>query len=1004
MATTVIDEIVTIFRINAKPAEEGANDVDRAARRAAEDVAKHAGNIERTAKSAAEGISGMGRAFLGFLGITASAVGLERLIENISKIDAATGRAAQRFGVSVQDLKSFQGAAEALGASAEDVASGLAGMQQSLFAYRQNGTMDQTIQTIARLGLHTEDAAGKAKNATEIWQEFDEQAAKTHMSMTERIEWSRQLGRSPALTMAMEDPRFKEIQTRRAQLNPITDADTETARKWQIALSDMQAASEGLGRSIETKLLPVFGPIIDKLNDWIAANKEWLANDIAKFLDDLIKDLTPIAKLLNGIAQAMGGWETVIKLLVEAWAGMKLLAWGEALIGFALSIGRVTAAFIGLGTAAAEAATAEEAALTAGAGAGVKGAAGAAAGAAAATGGKAAGAVGAAEAGAAEGASVGLLAKIGGAFAMLGTVVSNIIPVARAALITHLVLEAAETQFDFSSWIDKHIPGAAKFDDFMARKTGAGRTYKEQREAAGEPETAPGASAPTAATPAAPRHRMRGDPEPAPAAAAPSAQPAPASPAGPERRSILDRVMGWHHTSATAPVASTAPSGLLAGPGAPPETAPAPPMPETRGDVAAMMQGVQGASGAAPAPSLWHRLVSAFTGATPEASPEAAAASAARGEAPSSQQGPLSGSTDTTTAGTLAPALKDAPSDDAGGGDAGGGGGGTGGGFSILHPSTWLGGGSGGAGAGTPAAPLGLAPVPAGQPPPVIAQLPGDTSSGDYGTRANNPGNMNYASWQKASGRFQYTDPHTGGAHTMAVYNTMEEGVSDTYKLLERNQARHGKTLAGALQGWAENSYTGSLAKSLGIDPNAPFDIASADPKIVAQMLQGQFKREGRRGSRTATEGQILEGISLARGNAQRPGGGLVASVTPPRPTATTPATPPTAPPAPPVPPAQTDGRQANVNAVLQGMRSGSWTPPGVPAITAPPIGAAMSADRQQQAMNTSSSISNDNSSETHVGQIHVHSGATDAAAVAKDIKLQMQKTAFVSHHNTGLA
>lgn len=167
-----------------------------------------------------------------------------------------------------------------------------------------------------------------------------------------------------------------------------------------------------------------------------------------------------------------------------------------------------------------------------------------------------------------------------------------------------------------------------------------------------------------------------------------------------------------------------------------------------------------------------------------------------------------------------------------------------------------------------PAQPLGLPPPQQGQPPATLASLPGDYSWGDYGTRANNPGNMNYASWQHASGRYTYADPQTGGQHTMAVYNTMEEGVADTYKLLARNQEKYGKTLAGALHGWAENSYIPQLAKSMGVDPNAEFDISKADPQSVARMMGEQFRREGRRGSHTATAEQIVAGIDLARGNA----------------------------------------------------------------------------------------------------------------------------------------
>lgn len=151
---------------------------------------------------------------------------------------------------------------------------------------------------------------------------------------------------------------------------------------------------------------------------------------------------------------------------------------------------------------------------------------------------------------------------------------------------------------------------------------------------------------------------------------------------------------------------------------------------------------------------------------------------------------------------------------------------------------------------------------PASPAPPGVGALPGDYSWGDYGTRANNPGNLNYASWENASGKFDYTDPQTGGAHSMAVFKTMEEGVAASVKLMERNQVKYGSTLAGALHGWAENSYIDKL----GLDPNAPFDVAHADPNVLARVLGEQYKREGRRGSHTATPEQIAAGIRLGQG------------------------------------------------------------------------------------------------------------------------------------------
>ena len=149
---------------------------------------------------------------------------------------------------------------------------------------------------------------------------------------------------------------------------------------------------------------------------------------------------------------------------------------------------------------------------------------------------------------------------------------------------------------------------------------------------------------------------------------------------------------------------------------------------------------------------------------------------------------------------------------------------------------------------------------------PEISQLPGDKTWGDYGTRANNPGNLNYAAWEGAASKYSYKDPHTGGMHTMGVFKTMPEGVAAAYKLMVRNQAKYGNTVAGALHGWAENSYIGPLAKAAGVGPNDAFDVSKMDPDKVASLLQKQFGFEGRKGSHTATREQILAGVNLGRG------------------------------------------------------------------------------------------------------------------------------------------
>ena len=157
-----------------------------------------------------------------------------------------------------------------------------------------------------------------------------------------------------------------------------------------------------------------------------------------------------------------------------------------------------------------------------------------------------------------------------------------------------------------------------------------------------------------------------------------------------------------------------------------------------------------------------------------------------------------------------------------------------------------------------------------GDQAPLVTDLPG--TLGDYGTRANNPGNMNYADWEGASGRFEYTDRQTGGAHTMAVFRTMQEGIAAHVRLMERNQEKYGHTLAGALHGWAELPYVGKL----GMDPNAQFDVAETvrtHPEIMEKLLEAQYGREGRAISSGAVTPEIIMQALQGVQRATKPGG-----------------------------------------------------------------------------------------------------------------------------------
>ena len=68
---------------------------------------------------------------------------------------------------------------------------------------------------------------------------------------------------------------------------------------------------------------------------------------------------------------------------------------------------------------------------------------------------------------------------------------------------------------------------------------------------------------------------------------------------------------------------------------------------------------------------------------------------------------------------------------------------------------------------------------------------------------------------------------------------------------------------------------------------------------------------------------------------------------------------------------------------------------------TLTPVGASTAA--QASMTGGTSSVDRSQSSQTHIGNLHVHTAATDASGIAKSIRGELQKYDYVAQADTGL-
>jgi hypothetical protein len=207
---------------------------------------------------------------------------------------------------------------------------------------------------------------------------------------------------------------------------------------------------------------------------------------------------------------------------------------------------------------------------------------------------------------------------------------------------------------------------------------------------------------------------------------------------------------------------------------------------------------------------------------------------------------------------------------------------------------------------------------------------PRANSSDPRGIRNNNPLNLEYRPDQGAIG----SDGRFG------VFPTMEAGVAAAARQLKMYRDQHGlNTVSGIVGRWAPagenntNAYILSVAKAMGVDPNAQLDLDN--PAVMSSLISAMARVEN---------GRRIDGAAVQRGV-----GGV----------------------------SQAGPRLNSGNTALL-----------------PPAGS-----RGESTGNTSTQSS---STSLDIGQITIHTAATDAHSIAKEIHGAISDH-MIAQSNTGL-
>jgi hypothetical protein len=272
--------------------------------------------LERLTRSA----SRVGTAFGGVaadasrmaLRLTAAATiaggGFIALMNHSTAAGDAAVKAAQRIGIGVEAYQRIAYAAEMAGSSPEELSQGVALFNKQVVAAARGNKAAAT--SFKRLGIDVKDLNGKVKPTEQLFSEVADKLAKMPDGANKTATAMQFFGRSganliPTLNLGAEGLKANADEAER--LGRIIGGDTARASEtWNDNLARLVSSLTGIVNAITAGLLPVLSPLIVRMTDWIASNRELTATTILNFVEELSSSVSALYHFLEPLISIMG--------------------------------------------------------------------------------------------------------------------------------------------------------------------------------------------------------------------------------------------------------------------------------------------------------------------------------------------------------------------------------------------------------------------------------------------------------------------------------------------------------------------------------------------------------------------------------------------------------------------------------------------------------------------------------------------------------------------------
>jgi hypothetical protein len=268
---------------------------------------------------------------LGALTAAGSVAGITHLASRWASFGVQLGHTAYRVQTSIAGLLTLQGAARLAGVSAEDLSAGMEGLGDAL-SDAVGGRDSTALQYFTLLGVAMRDARGNARTAAEALPQVADGIARiADPRLQARVMSALRLPASMLPFLKKGSAGLREWEADARRFGVITEQGAEAAQKFDLAQTRLRMAGEGLVNTIAQRLAPVMSPLLDRLTNWIAANREIIGQRVEEVVTRLAGAVERfvadggLQKILGGLEGMWKGIQTVIE-----WMG----GWEKAAIAF----------------------------------------------------------------------------------------------------------------------------------------------------------------------------------------------------------------------------------------------------------------------------------------------------------------------------------------------------------------------------------------------------------------------------------------------------------------------------------------------------------------------------------------------------------------------------------------------------------------------------------------------------------------------------------------------